>query len=40
MGITFENDLLEKDLQLMDGSEKGMTTSMQRDVAKAANRNS
>lgn len=34
MGITFENDLLEKDLQLMDGSEKGMTTSMQRDVAK------
>ena len=34
MGITFEDDLLEKDLQLMDGSEKGMTTSMQRDVAK------
>lgn len=34
MGVTFDDDLLEKDLNLMDISEKGMTTSMQRDVAK------
>ena len=33
MGVTFDDDLLDRDLQLMDGSEKGMTTSMQRDVA-------
>lgn len=33
MGLTFEGDLVAQDLKLMDGSEKGMTTSMQRDVA-------
>lgn len=34
MGVTFEQDLTEVGLHFMDSSKKGMTTSMQRDVAK------